>query len=515
MGKGAAKPSPRSARQDVPRLHNVGLEQACLGGLLLDAGQTDAVAAAVEVDDFFLGAHRWILQAILDLRSSGQEATPVAVADELKRRGQLGRLGAGGVTGEAYLTSLLTACDGYSLAPQHARRIHDYARRRRMVSVAAKAVQWAHDLEEPSYLERTRAAIEGLWPETDEAASERTCWEHHELMQMEFAPTRWIVQGLIAQGALAILAGRPKVGKSWMCLQLAQAVTGGSPFLGRDTSRGPVIYYALEDSARRLRGRLEKQHALPDLPITYRTQLAPLGHDGRGEDQILAAIDEKAASLVMVDTLASAIAPDLDQNEAGVMASLTGSLRRLAQRSGAAVVAVLHHNKQAAWRTVEDVIHDVRGSGAIPAAADCILGLYRKRGELEGKLLSASRDAEDITLAVKLDVGVTWAWHSLGDARVVARTNVERETYELLQELGEADAGTLARELGKARSSVHETLQRLRARGLVATKEVPATRGSGKRVLYYSLESQQPIHTQPSLPTQPTEPTQSTQPPAL
>ena len=48
----------------------------------------------------------------------------------------------------------------------------------------------------------------------------RSSWAADELMAMEFAPPRWAVPGFLAEG-VSLLAGPPKVGKSWLALDLA------------------------------------------------------------------------------------------------------------------------------------------------------------------------------------------------------------------------------------------------------------------------------------------------------
>jgi predicted ArsR family transcriptional regulator len=80
----------------------------------------------------------------------------------------------------------------------------------------------------------------------------------------------------------------------------------------------------------------------------------------------------------------------------------------------------------------------------------------------------------------------TSCWQYMGDGQ--ARTMAEQEVYELLGEIGEADAGTLARELGKHRVTVRHTLLRLQSKGHVSTKEAPARQRRGKTVLFYIPE---------------------------
>ena len=67
-----------------------------------------------------------------------------------------------------------------------------------------------------------------------------------------------MVPPLIPEG-VTILAGKPKVGKSWFALDLALALAGGRYVLGDiHLMDGNVLYAALEDNERRLRSRVER-----------------------------------------------------------------------------------------------------------------------------------------------------------------------------------------------------------------------------------------------------------------
>ncbi|MGI8701240.1 MAG: AAA family ATPase [Nocardioidaceae bacterium] len=86
----------------------------------------------------------------------------------------------------------------------------------------------------------------------------RTSWTAAELMACEFPEPRWAVPGIIAEG-VTLLAGAPKVGKSWLALGLGIAVATGGKALGAlDVMEGDVLYLALEDPPRRLQDRLAK-----------------------------------------------------------------------------------------------------------------------------------------------------------------------------------------------------------------------------------------------------------------
>ena len=79
-----------------------------------------------------------------------------------------------------------------------------------------------------------------------------------QLGKMVFPPIKYAVPGLIPEGC-SILAGRPKLGKSWLALDIALAVARGNYCLGDfKCEQGDVLYLALEDNGRRLRSRVEK-----------------------------------------------------------------------------------------------------------------------------------------------------------------------------------------------------------------------------------------------------------------
>ena len=67
---------------------------------------------------------------------------------------------------------------------------------------------------------------------------------------------RWAVRDVLPEG-VALLVGRPKIGKSWLALNLALAIASGGYALGRiRVEAGDVLYLSLEDNERRLKARL-------------------------------------------------------------------------------------------------------------------------------------------------------------------------------------------------------------------------------------------------------------------
>ena len=106
---------------------------------------------------------------------------------------------------------------------------------------------------------------------------------------------------LLAQG-LHILAGSPKVGKSWLALWLAVTVSKGEPVWGMAVKPGSVLYLCLEDSQLRIQNRLFQ--ITEDAPATvhFCTEAALLGY-GLEEQLENFLAEHPDTVLVIIDTL--------------------------------------------------------------------------------------------------------------------------------------------------------------------------------------------------------------------
>ena len=75
-------------------------------------------------------------------------------------------------------------------------------------------------------------------------------YDSTSIMEMEDIPISWLVDEYIGPG-VTILAGKPKIGKSYLVLQLAKAISSGGTIFGKEVITRSVLYLALEDSLRR------------------------------------------------------------------------------------------------------------------------------------------------------------------------------------------------------------------------------------------------------------------------
>jgi hypothetical protein len=287
-----------------------------------------------------------------------------------------------------------------------------------------------------------------------------------ELLARELPRTAWVVVGLLPEG-VTILAGKPKTGKSWLALQLALAVAGGSPpFGGGAVTPGEVLYLALEDTERRLRGRLEQMlaGAVPAAArLTLVTHWPPLEAGGR--DDLAGWLGARpGARLVVVDTLAMLRRRGAAgyQNDNRIVAGL----RELAARFGIALLIVHHVRKLPA----RDPLDTIAGTVGLTGATDTAWVLARPRGECEAVLHVAGRDVGDQELALAWDER-TGLWTVLGPAE---EHRLSREQARVIDVLTRAARPLTPKELAplleKKEGAAKMLLWRMAEKGLVVSE---------------------------------------------
>ena len=109
------------------------------------------------------------------------------------------------------------------------------------------------------------------------------------LMSLPLTPLNFVVDTLLSQG-LHILAGSPKVGKSWLALWLSVMVAKGEPVWGMSVKQGTTLYLCLEDSTLRIQNRLFEITEDAPANVHFTTQSDILG---KGlEEQLRTFLDE-------------------------------------------------------------------------------------------------------------------------------------------------------------------------------------------------------------------------------
>jgi hypothetical protein len=287
------------------------------------------------------------------------------------------------------------------------------------------------------------------------------------LHETEFKPLMFTVQNLLPEGVF-LLAASPKIGKSWLTLQIAVAVASGSKVLGHQAVQGEALALALDgDSKRRLKDRMAKLGS-HDMPADVRKRLHfvtdwPRVNDGGAEalDQWL--VEHPNCRYVVVDVL-ECIRParDVKANPYGEDYAALGALKKIAAARRVTIVVVHHVRKQQA----DDVLQTVSGTQGLTGAADGIIVLSRPRGEEQGVMHIIARDLpQDLSYAVRFHEG---RWTVLGPAAAVARTDLQNDILAALRASTDPMAVTeIASEVGRVKSTVSAALKVMLRDGLV------------------------------------------------
>lgn len=277
----------------------------------------------------------------------------------------------------------------------------------------------------------TAAALDEIFgPDTPPPPPKpRTAWTAAELMATTFPEPRWAVPGIVAEGA-TILAGPPKLGKSWAALNLCTAVAAGGRALGKvPVDQGESLYLALEDTPRRLQGRLRLilEGEPPPAGLHFDTSWERMS-DG-GADRLAKWLQaHQDCRLVVVDVLARIRSvPDGRSQLYDADYAAVEILKSIADHFGVAVLIVHHTRKSAA----EDFIESVSGTNGISGAADATVVMRRARNSGDATLQITGRDVEEAEHALRFDRG---RWTLLdGPAGDYALSETRRRVLEAVR----------------------------------------------------------------------------------
>ena len=222
------------------------------------------------------------------------------------------------------------------------------------------------------------------------------------LMSQPLTPLNFVVDTLISQG-LHILAGSPKVGKSWLALWLAVTVAKGEAVWGMGVKQGTTLYLCLEDSTLRIQNRLFEITEDTPASVHFSTNSDTLG---KGlEEQLCAFLAEHPDTvLVIIDTLQMIRGTNYDNTYANDYRDLS-VLKHIADTHGTAILLIHHLRKEFA----DDVFSRISGTTAISGAVDSSFTLIEdKRGSGKATLSCIGRDIEYRELTLERNVENVW-----------------------------------------------------------------------------------------------------------
>jgi primary replicative DNA helicase (EC 3.6.1.-) len=239
---------------------NISAEQAALGSMLL---QEEAILKSIEIikpKDFYRKTHQIIYQCILDLFEKSRGVDLVTLTEELKRINQLENIG--GVT---YLTNLINSVPTAANIEYYVKIIEEKSILRNLINNSTKVVSMAYEEKEDAKILLDKA--EHLIFEVSQRNLKQSFVPIKEILQDSFEKIEDLyhreefITGIpsgfdefdeITTGfqpsELIVIAGRPAMGKTAFCMNIAQYVAV--------SKNVPVAIFSLEMSKSQLVQRM-------------------------------------------------------------------------------------------------------------------------------------------------------------------------------------------------------------------------------------------------------------------
>lgn len=293
---------------------------------------------------------------------------------------------------------------------------------------------------------------------------------------MTFRPASYLVDRLLPRGGIALLAGAPKLGKSYLAISLALAVAQNGKALGAlpVSACGPVLLISLDDaSLARAQSRLRAVNADAPLPPNLTVMVDPIGRgdDARNAIGRYLADDGRDTSLIILDTL-SHVRGRREPNESIYDGDVRfmGSLRRIVARyPDVTILCLVHTRKEYSL----DGLQAVSGSYGITGGADTVLTLSGNRFA-PGRLLEVfERDGPGGEYALRFTGPDGLAWtnadpHSPDLMLVPKDAAIYRALCDFGGPVSAADLLAAFPDLGTdGRSRLADDLMRLAKRGII------------------------------------------------
>jgi len=155
---------------------------------------------------------------------------------------------------------------------------------------------------------------------------------------------RWIVENVLKESALHLLAGDPNAGKSFLTLEIASQISRGGVLFGQPVQEGKVLLFGAEDSASdTVVPRLMTQNAnLNNIFIYNEEESVKLPQD---LNKIYYEVAMERPKLVIIDTVNSFLGDKVETNSDKGIRSAIQPLKKVADFYNCAIVLVTHKNK--------------------------------------------------------------------------------------------------------------------------------------------------------------------------
>jgi hypothetical protein len=418
---------------------DVDAERALLGAMVYGDGNREYIKLAIDVgvipEIFYKEHHQVICTAIFNLYDKNIGVDLLTVAKELGEMEWLDKIDV------RYLDELIDSTPNAANLTYYAEIVQEEALRRAIIQRCCDLYVAAFDSdadELPSKIKLHQESISNISELYNHANNKKYGWTAKEIMAMDIPKPVWLVRNYVPEG-LTLLAGAPKIGKSWLTLQLAAGVASTQGyFLGIEPveNHGNVLYLALEDSMSRIQSRIgtvcpdgnysDRLEFWEDCPRLAQGGLVKIeGWIKNQPEPRLVIIDVLEKVRAVPDKYKTAYTQDYDE---------LSLLKNLCKKYSISIVLVDHKRKAEA----DDIMNTIHGSVGKQGAPDGLLIITRPRSERIGTLSRTGKDFEqEDDMAIEFDIEQHGGWRLIGDAQSHLMTEQRQKIIKLLEDTNE------------------------------------------------------------------------------
>ncbi len=396
---------------------NVEAEEAILGGILIDPEAISRIAELLRPEFFAISAHQVIYRSALDLFFQGQPTDLMTVTTRLADRNQLEQIG-----GQSKLAQLVDRTVSAVNIDQYAVLVEDKYQRRKLIEAGNNIVQLGYETATPleTVLDRAEQQIFSITqerPQQDLVSIGETLNQtfqdienRNEGLTLPGIPCGFYdldaMTGGFQRSDLIIVAGRPAMGKTAFCTNIAHHIAAGPQKLpvaifSLEMSKEQLVQRILSGEARiesnRLRsGRISQNEWEPISTAIGRLSELPLFIDDtpnitvteiRSKARRLQAEQGGTLGLILLDYLQ--LMEGSSDNRVQELSRITRSLKGLARELAVPIIALSQLSRGVEARTNKrPMMSDLRESGCLTGDSLVTLadsGLEVPIGDLVGK----------------------------------------------------------------------------------------------------------------------------------
>ena len=388
--------------------HSIEAEQSTLGAMLIERSAVEKVFEILHKEDFYRDAHQTLYDVISLLAERDEPVDFITVQNELKNQDKLDTVG-----GIAYLTSLFDTVPTAANVEYYAKIVEEKATLRRLISASLEIIGSARGEVEDvgEVLDEAERAIFGVSQQRAVAyfSQLRTLLVDVYGKAEDMMETKAQISGLptgihdfdmITSGLqstdLIIVAARPSMGKTSLCLSIAEHVAL--------KEKKPVAIFSLEMSKEQLALRmlcsqaeinshkLRTGHLNEDewgdlAKVVQNMYDAPIFIDDATDTSALTMrakcrrlmAEHNGLGLIIVDYLQLMRSHRRTENRVQEIGEIARGLKSLGRELKVPVIALSQLSRAVESReNKRPMLSDLRESGSIEAEADMVCFLYRE-----------------------------------------------------------------------------------------------------------------------------------------